>query len=203
MHRAIELGINYFDVSPFYGLTLAEERLGIALLGMRKDVILATKCGRYGMDSFDFSAARITQSIDESLARLRTDYVDLFLAHDIEFGSIEQIVDETLPALRAIQQAGKARYVGVTGYPLEILKAVAEREEVDAILSYCHYNLLITDLDADLGPFAKAQRIGLNQCVAFAHGTAVRIGWSRLASGAHERAPCRGQPLFARARAAD
>lgn len=161
VHRAIDLGVNYFDVSPYYGLTLAEERLGNALAGARKNIILGTKCGRYGRDSFDFSAARVTQSIDESLSRLRTDYVDLYLAHDIEFGSLEQIVSETLPALRAVQQAGKARYIGVSGYPLRMLKSVAEQKHVDAILSYCHYNLLTTDLDTDLGPFATARKIGL------------------------------------------
>jgi L-galactose dehydrogenase len=161
VHRAIDLGVNYFDVSPYYGLTLAEERLGDALEGVRKNIVLGTKCGRYGNDSFDFSAARVRQSIDESLSRLRTDYVDLYLAHDIEFGSLEQIVSETLPALRAVQQAGKARYIGVSGYPLQMLKSVAEQKPVDVILSYCHYNLLITDLDAELTPLASAHKFGL------------------------------------------
>jgi len=161
VHKAIDLGVNYFDVSPYYGLTLAEERLGNALQGARKNIILGTKCGRYGNDSFDFSGARVAKSIDESLARLRTDYVDLFLAHDIEFGSLDQIVSETLPALREVQQAGKARYVGVSGYPLRMLTSVAEQRQVDVILSYCHYNLLITDLDAELAPFAAAHEMGL------------------------------------------
>src|SRR4028119_2361129 len=70
VHYAISNGINFFDVSPFYGLTLAEERLGKALAGKRKEVILATKCGRYGLQDFDFSYNRILASIDESLQRL-------------------------------------------------------------------------------------------------------------------------------------
>jgi L-galactose dehydrogenase len=85
VHLAIDGGINFFDVSPYYGLTLAEERLGNALAGYRDKILLATKCGRYGADRFDFSAARVTTSINESLARLRTDYVDLLQAHDVEF----------------------------------------------------------------------------------------------------------------------
>lgn len=161
VHRAVDEGINFFDVSPYYGSTLAEERLGKALLGFRHKVVLATKCGRYGDASFDFSAARIRKSIDESLARLQTDYVDLLQAHDIEFGDIDQIVDETIPALREVQRSGKARYIGITGYPLRTLISVAERERVDAILSYCRYNLLVTDLDAHLAPFTKANGIGL------------------------------------------
>src|SRR4051812_43243328 len=86
VHLAIDQGINFFDVSPYYGHTLAEERLGQALSGKRDRVFLATKCGRYGADAFDFSARRMEASIDESLARLRTDHVDLLQAHDVEFG---------------------------------------------------------------------------------------------------------------------
>lgn len=161
VHRAVDAGINFFDVSPYYGSTLAEERLGKALAGIRSKAVLATKCGRYGGGVFDFSAARINRSIDESLTRLRTDYVDLLQAHDIEFGSFEQIVNETIPALREVQRSGKARYVGITGYPLDMLRSVAERARVDSILSYCHYNLLVSDLDAGLGTFAHANGIGL------------------------------------------
>jgi L-galactose dehydrogenase len=75
---AIDLGINFFDVSPYYGRTLAEERLGDALVGRRDSIILATKCGRYGPQDFDFSAERVRQGVEESLKRLRTDYVGLF-----------------------------------------------------------------------------------------------------------------------------
>lgn len=158
---AVDNGINFFDVSPYYGITLAEERLGKALAGIRDRVILSTKCGRYGADSFDFSASRVKRSIDESLSRLRTDYVDLFLAHDIEFGDFDRVVEETIPALRDIQRSGKARYIGITGYPLRMLSAVAQRTEIDVILSYCRYNLLVTDLDTFLAPFAKSNGIGL------------------------------------------
>ena len=161
VHRAVDLGVNFFDVSPFYGSTLAEERLGKALAGIRGQVVLATKCGRYGQNSFDFSSIRIKGSVEESLSRLQTDYLDLLQAHDVEFGDVEQILNETIPTLREIQQSGKVRYVGITGYPLQVLRSIAERERVDTILSYCHYNLLATDLDAILTPFAEANGIGL------------------------------------------
>ena len=85
VHCAIDLGINFFDVAPFYGITLAETRLGDALKGKRNDILLATKCGRYGLRDFDFSYQRILESADESLKRLKTDYVDLMQLHDIEF----------------------------------------------------------------------------------------------------------------------
>ncbi len=161
VHFAVDHGINYFDVSPYYGLTLAESRLGKALEGRRQQVVLATKCGRYGIDQFDFTAARITASIEESLSRLRTDYVDLLQAHDVEFGEVSQIVAETLPALRALQKQGKARYIGITGYSLKNLMEIASRVEVDTILTYCRHNLMVTDIDTAMVPFAKQRGIGI------------------------------------------
>lgn len=161
VRRALDLGINLFDTAPYYGRTLSEERLGRALEGHRHEVVLATKCCRYGRRDFDFSAARVQASIDESLTRLRTDYVDLFQVHDVEFGSAEQILDETLPALREVQAAGKARAVGVTGLPVDLLARLALEGEVDTVLSYCHYNLLDRALAAALAPRAARAGLGL------------------------------------------
>jgi L-galactose dehydrogenase len=158
---AIDQGINFFDVSPYYGLTKAEDRLGVALGGRRQEVVLATKCGRYGVHEFDFSAGRISRGLEASLQRLRTDYVDLLQAHDTEFATIDQIVEETIPTMRRLQQQGKARYIGITGYSLSNLMEIAKRAEVDSILSYCRYNLLVTDLKKDLLPFTTEKRIGL------------------------------------------
>lgn len=161
VQTAIDHGINFFDTSPYYGRTLSEERLGAALLATREKVVLCTKLGRYGKDSFDFSASRVMASIDESLRRLRTDHVDMLIAHDIEYGDPEQVINETIPAMRKLQGAGKARFVGISGLPLKVLAYVAERARVDFILSYCHYNLMIRDLDRSLTPIAAANRIGL------------------------------------------
>jgi L-galactose dehydrogenase len=158
---AIDEGINFFDVSPYYGLTLAEERLGEGLAGRRKEIILATKCGRYGLDEFDFSARRVTQSIEESLRRLRTDYVDLFQAHDVEFGDIRQVIDETIPAMRRLQEQGKVRFIGITGYPLKTLVQIAEAVPVDSILTYCRYNLMMDDMNTVLMPAAQKHDIGV------------------------------------------
>jgi L-galactose dehydrogenase len=161
VHLAVDSGINFFDSSPYYGTTLSETRLGEALAGRRERVILATKCGRYGFDDFDFSAKRVIASIDESLRRLHTDYIDLFQVHDVEFGDVQQIIHETLPALQQLQQQGKARYIGVTGYPPRLLRRIAEATPVDSILTYCHYNLLNTDMDGVLTAFARERGIGL------------------------------------------
>ena len=161
VHCAIDLGINFFDVAPFYGITLAETRLGDALKGKRNDILLATKCGRYGLRDFDFSYQRILESADESLKRLKTDYVDLMQLHDIEFGSKEQVLNEAIPALQKIKASGKARFVGITGLPVRYLAAIAKDVEVDTVLSWAHYNLLQDEINAELVPLCQQKDMGL------------------------------------------
>ncbi|HUW18810.1 MAG TPA: aldo/keto reductase [Sedimentisphaerales bacterium] len=161
VHYAIDHGINYFDVAPMYGVTLAETRLGKALKGKRDKIFLATKCCRYDIDKFDFSAKRVLESIDESLKRLQTDYVDVYQVHDIEFGDKEQVINEAIPAARKVQQSGKARFVGITGLPVRYLRHVAELVEVDTILSWAHYDLVEDELDTVLTPLAREKGIGL------------------------------------------
>ncbi len=161
VHAALAAGINFFDTSPYYGRTLSETRLGSALRGKRDRVILCTKAGRYDYRGFDFSYGRIMGSIDESLARLQTDYVDVLLAHDIEFGDEEQVVNETFPALREIQRQGKARFIGCSCLPLKLLARVAVQEEADLVISYARYNLLVDDMDRYLTPALQTAGIGL------------------------------------------
>lgn len=161
VHHALERGVNLFDVSPYYGDGLAEERLGAALAGRRDQVFLATKCGRYGTDRFDFSAAAVARAFEASLHRLRTDYVDLLQVHDVEFGTPQQIVEETLPAMRSLQQQGKVRFLGLTGYWPGLLARLADTSPVDAVLNYCHFNLLMDDMDQVLTPAATRLGMGL------------------------------------------
>src|SRR5690606_31330623 len=124
-HAAIDAGIDWFDTAPLYGFGLAEERLGRALLGRRDRVHVATKCCRDRFDGFDFSARRVTDSVEESLRRLRTDHVDLLQIHDVEFGDREILLEETLPAARRVQAAGKARFIGISGLPVRYLRWLA------------------------------------------------------------------------------
>ncbi|WP_247236505.1 aldo/keto reductase [Telluribacter sp. SYSU D00476] len=161
VHTALDGGINFFDVAPFYGDTLAETRLGKALKGKRSDVYLATKCCRYGDGSFDFSAKRIMSSIDESLARLQTDYVDLYQVHDIEFGDREQVLNEAIPAALRMKEQGKARYVGFSGLPVRYLADIARLVEVDTVLSWGHYTLLNDEINDELVPLSQQRGFGL------------------------------------------
>ena len=163
VRRALDMGINLIDVSPYYGLTKAETVLGKALQGVPRDsYYLATKVGRYGDEApnFDFSAARVRASAEESLARLGVDYVDILQCHDIEFGDLNQIVHETLPALEELRTAGKARFIGITGLPLKVFREVTAAAKVDTILSYCRYSLNDTSLESLL-PFLKERGIGV------------------------------------------
>jgi L-galactose dehydrogenase len=167
---AVDAGINLFDVSPYYGDTLAETVLGHSLQTVdRSAIILATKVGRYGAGSFDFSAERVTRSVDESLARLQTDRIDIIQCHDIEFGSLRQIVEETLPALRALQQQGKVRFVGITGLPIKIFRTVLAETELDTVLSYCHHTLTDTLLDG-LIPELASKSVGVLNAAPFGMG---------------------------------
>ncbi len=164
VHTALDLGINFIDVSPYYGATRAESVLGRALRGVRRDRYhIATKVGEYGEGDFDFSAARVTRSLDESCARLGLDYIDLLQCHDIEFASLDQIVDETLPALLALKRAGRIGHIGITGLPLKIFPAVLDRTsagEVETILSFCHYALNDTSLEPLL-PYLADKGVGV------------------------------------------
>ena len=145
VRTALDLGINFLDTSPHYGVTKSETVLGRALQGVpRENYDLATKVGQYGEGHFDFSAARVTSSFDESCRRLGTDYIDVLHCHDIEFADLDQIVNETLPALAKLKAAGRVGHLGITGLPLKIFPAILDRTPpglVEAMLSFCRYCL--------------------------------------------------------------
>ena len=164
---ALDLGMNFIDTSPFYGRGLSECLLGPALRDVPRDsYLLGTKLGRYDAAHFDFSARRVVESVDVSLHRLNTDHLDVILCHDIEFVEMSQIVDETLPALRKIQEQGKVRFVGISGYPMNIFRYVLDRADLDVVLSYNHYTLQNTML-ADLVPYLKGKGVGVMNAAPF------------------------------------
>lgn len=165
---ALDSGMNFIDTSPFYGRGMSEVLLGIALKGIPRDsYYLGTKLGRYDLEHFDFSAKRVRESVDVSLHRLGTDHLDIVLCHDIEFISpMNQIVEETLPALREIQKAGKVKYVGISGYPMKVFKYVLDQAPLDCVLSYNHYCLQNT-MFGDLVPYLKEKGCGIMNAAPF------------------------------------
>ncbi len=162
VHVALECGLNFIDTSPFYGRGMSEVLLGIALKGVPRDsYTLCTKLGRYDLAHFDFSAKRVAESVDVSLHRLGTDHLDIVLCHDIEFVPMQQIVDETLPALRKIQAAGKVKHIGFSGYPMKAFKFILDQTDVDCVLSYNQYTLQNTRFADELVPYLKARGVGV------------------------------------------
>jgi L-galactose dehydrogenase len=161
VHRAIDLGINVFDTSPYYGKRLSETVLGEALAGRRDEILLCSKVGRYGLDEFDFSPKTVLASLEASLKRLRTDRLDMVIAHDIEFVPLGPVLSETIPALLKAKEQGKVRAVGVSGLPLAALHRAIEGAPLDFVLSYCHYTLYDTTLEDDLVPLARERGLGL------------------------------------------
>lgn len=159
---ALECGLNFIDTSPFYGRGMSEVLLGIALRGIPRDsYLLCTKLGRYDLGHFDFSAKRVAESVDVSLHRLGTDHLDIILCHDIEFVPMQQIVDETIPALKKIQQAGKVRFIGFSGYPQKIFPFVCDQISVDCVLSYNQYTLQNTRFLDETVPYLKSKGVGV------------------------------------------
>ncbi|MGY8653647.1 MAG: aldo/keto reductase [Verrucomicrobiia bacterium] len=162
VHTALELGMNFIDTSPFYGRGMSEVMLGIALRDVPRDsYTLGSKLGRYDLDHFDFSAKRVSESVDVSLHRLGTDHLDIILCHDIEFVPMQQIVDETIPAIQKIRDQGKVRFIGISGYPQKIFKSIIDQIGVDCVLSYNQYTLQNTRFVDETVPYLKDKGVGV------------------------------------------
>jgi aryl-alcohol dehydrogenase-like predicted oxidoreductase len=141
VQRAIDLGINLFDVAPVYGFGHAEEVLGKALKGSRQKVLIASKCGlvwdAQRNITNDLTAKNVRREIDDSLRRLNTDYIDIYQLH---WPDPNTSIEETMEALHAIKEAGKIRYIGVSNFSVELTK---QAMEFGTVVSYQGlYNML-------------------------------------------------------------
>lgn len=179
---AIESGINFIDVSPYYGHYKAETVLGKALKEIPRDkYYLSTKVGRYGKDgvnTWDYSGKRATESVYESMERLNIDYIDLINVHDIEFANLEQVVNETLPALVELRDKGVVKHVGITDLQLENLQWVVEHTTsgtVESILNFCHY-CLNDDKLTDYLDYFESKGIGIINASPLAMGLLTQRG---------------------------
>jgi L-galactose dehydrogenase len=204
VHEALDLGINLLDVSPFYGLTKAETVLGKALEGIPRDkYILSTKAGRYGEDEFDFSSARITRSVDESLLRLKLNYIDILHLHDIEHVDINRVIEESIPTLYKLKEQGKIRYHGISGLPLKIYPTVMDRVKVDAMITYCHYSINDTSL-LDLLPYLEDKKVGVINASPLSMGLLTNRGTPSWHPATSEiRDVCKKAAAYCAARGAD
>ena len=176
VHTAVDNGINFIDVSPYYGHYKAETVLGKALKDIdRNRYYLSTKVGRYGengVNTWDYSAKRVTDSVYESMERLNIDYIDLINVHDVEFADLNQVVNETLPALAALKDKGVVRHVGITDLQPENLKWVIEHVPagtVESVLCFCHYSLN-DEMLLDYLDFFDDNNIGIINASPFSMG---------------------------------
>ncbi|KAF7282329.1 uncharacterized protein LOC143202702 [Rhynchophorus ferrugineus] len=182
VHEAIKRGVNFIDTAAWYGHGESEKILGLCLEGIpRQAYYLGTKCCRYEKDPkcmFNFSAERTRKSINESLSRLKLDYVDIIQCHDIEFApNLDIVINETLPTLQEICRSGKANHIGITGYPLSVLKECVEKSKVpiDTILTYCRSSMIDNTLD-NYTEFFKSRKMGIIQAAVHAMGLLTNDG---------------------------
>ena len=179
VHAALDFGINYFDVAPAYGATRSEAVLGKALKGIARDrYYLSTKVGKYtqpgsyGQDTLDYSRARIRASLNESAARLGTDYFDIIHIHDIEYQGrqhTEWALREGLAAVQELKREGRIGAVSFGIYPMDLWHRIFNDYDVDAALVHNHYCLHDTRL-LELLPVAKTKGVGIINASPFASG---------------------------------
>jgi len=170
VRTALDLGINFLDTANVYGRGAAESLLGEALQGVpRASYILATKVyGRMSETDQGLSRTQIFKQLDQSLARLKTDYVDLYQCHRYD---TETPLEETMQALSEVVRAGKVRYIGFSEWPLDkIEKAATMKDLVPFISSQPQYSLLWPYPQGELFPLCADH--GITQIV-----------WSPLAQG--------------------
>ncbi len=182
VHVAVERGINFIDVSPYYGHLKAENVLGKALKTLDRDnFYLSTKVGRYGKEGvnyWDYSAKRSVESVHESMERLHVDYIDLINVHDIEFSDLDQVCQETLPALVELRDKGIVKHVGITNLTLRHFVYVIEHVPpgtVESVLSFCHFTLNDDSL-VDYLDFFEKHQVGVINASPFSMGLLTERG---------------------------
>jgi aryl-alcohol dehydrogenase-like predicted oxidoreductase len=160
IHRALEIGVNFFDTAEVYGPFINEELVGKALKGKRDQVVIATKFG------FDVSAAyasavnsrpeHVLKTADECLQRLGTDYIDLFYQHRID-PSVP--IEDTVGAMAQLVKQGKVRYLGLSEAGIQNIRRAHAVHPISALQS--EYSLWERNLEADIIPLLRELGIGL------------------------------------------
>ena len=160
IHKAVDSGVNFFDVAPIYGLGHSEEVLGSTLGAGRKNVIIATKVGltweknRTFRKFTDSSPANIDREIDMSLKRLKTDYIDIYQIHWPDSGTP---IEDTMVAMEKLKKSGKIRCIGCCNFSLDSLKEALEYGQITTV--QMPYNLIDRGAENDLLPFCKEHDI--------------------------------------------
>jgi len=167
IHAALHQGINLIDTAPVYGFGVSEEVVGVALEGARSQAVIATKTGlewRNGKIYRNATRTRILQEVDDSLRRLRTDYIDIYQVH---WPDPLVPVEETAEAMRLLYEQGKIRAIGVSNFSV----AQMERFRQVAPLHVLQppYNLFERAVEAEILPYAR-----VNAIATFGYGALCR-----------------------------
>ncbi len=190
VEKAFEVGINFLDTANIYGKGVAETFLGEVLQNRPRDsYVLATKL-YFPMTEEDFGLSRVQihKQLNDSLRRLRTDYVDLYQCHRYDENTP---LEETMIALSEVVQEGKARYIGFSEWNAEQIKAAIEMTGMEKFVSsQPQYSMLWREPEAEVFPLCTANGIG-------------QIVWSPLGQGVLTGKYKAGQPIPKDSRAAN
>ena len=206
VHAAIDAGVNLIDTSAFYGQGTSETILGEVLAGGWRDkVSICTKAGRLERDKFDFTAKGMRECFEGSLRRLRTDRVEILLAHDIEYAEdFERVFDETAAVLHDLKREGKCRFIGMSCLPLGLLAKAIGRCNLDVVISYCHFNLQDQTLTSELMPVAAKHGVGVLNASPLSMGLLTNQGPQPWHPADEEiKAACRKAAEYCRSMGAD
>lgn len=173
IHRALELGINYFDTADLYNKGMNEKLVGQALNSKRDKVIIATKVGnqwRADGSGWDWnpSKAYIIKSVEESLVRLQTDYIDLYQLHG---GTIDDPIDETIEAFELLKQQGKIRYYGISSIRPNVIREYVKRSGIVSVMM--QYSLADRRPEESILNLLEEKNIGVLSRGALAQGLLV------------------------------
>jgi 1-deoxyxylulose-5-phosphate synthase len=183
IQKALEMGINFFDTANVYSLGASEEILGRALrdFAKRDEVVIATKLHgkmREGPNGSGLSRKAILSEIDNSLKRLQTDYIDLYIIHRWDY---ETPIEETMEALNDVVRAGKARYIGASAmWAWQFQKAMYVSNQhgwARFVSMQDHLNLIYREEEREMLPLCREEKIGVTPYSPLASGRLTR-GWS-------------------------
>lgn len=170
LHKAFDRGINFFDTADLYDKGLNEMHVGAALRSVRKEVVIATKVGnqwRPDGSGWDWNPSKdyILKSAEQSLRRLKTDYIDLYQLHG---GTIEDPIDETIEAFELLKAQGKIRWYGISSIRPNVIREYVKRSNIVSVMT--QYSLLDHRPEETVLPLLAANNIGVITRGAVAQG---------------------------------
>ncbi|MCS7460596.1 aldo/keto reductase [Paenibacillus doosanensis] len=152
VHAALDAGVTFFDTAPLYGRGESERRLGLALQGKRPQAVIATKAVMRGEP---YTYDNTIKSVEMSLRRLQTDWIDLIQLHETEATTFEEAREGTLAAFERLKRDGKVRAIGANGRNTDILAQYLRTGLLDTAQTYCRYTLIDHSAREHVFPLAR------------------------------------------------